>query len=97
MKEDRMTEQELQELEKMLSEISPHPWRCEETMPGEWWITSPDDSDHDYRSDYEPIFESSGIIPQFGIDGNFIAQSPEIVGCLIDEIRRLRRLLTSSC
>lgn len=88
-----ITERELQEIEKLLGEISPYPWRCEKTVPGEWWITSPDDSDHDYRSDYEPIFESSGTIPQFGIDGKFIAQSPEIVVHLIGEIRRLIGLL----
>ncbi len=84
-----MTDQELKEIEKMLAEISPYPWRCEATVPGEWWITSPDDSDHEYRADYEPIFESSGTIPQFGIDGNFIARSPEIISRLIDEVRRL--------
>ncbi len=84
-----ITEQELQEIEKMLGEISPYPWRCEKTVPGEWWVTSPDDSDHEYREDYEPIFESSGTIPQFGIDGNFIARSPEIVRRLMMEVRRL--------
>lgn len=84
-----MTEQELREIEKTLDKISPYPWRCEKTIPGEWWITSLDDSDHEHREDYEPIFESSGTIPQFGIDGNFIARSPEIVSRLIDEVRKL--------
>ena len=84
-----ITEQELQEIEKMLGEISPYPWRCEKTVPGVWWVTSPDDSDHEYREDYESIFESSGTIPQFGIDGNFIARSPEIVRRLMMEVRRL--------
>lgn len=84
-----ITEQELKDLEKILNEISPFPWRCEKTAPGEWWITSPDDSDHEYRADYEPIFESSGTIPQLGIDGDFIAKSPEVVRRLIDEVRRL--------
>lgn len=84
-----ITEQELQEIEKILDEISPYPWRCEKTASGEWWITSPDDSDHEYREDYEPIFESSGTIAQFGADGDFIARSPEIVKYLLDEIRRL--------
>ncbi len=85
----KITEQELQKIEKALGEISSYPWQCEKTAPGEWWITSPDNSDHDYRSDYEPIFESSETIPQFGIDGEFIAQAPEIISRLVDEVRRL--------
>lgn len=87
-----ITEQELQKIEKALDEISPFPWRCEKTASGEWWITSPDDSDHEYRADYEPIFESSGTISQLGIDGEFIAQSPKVVRRLINEVRRLSTL-----
>ena len=41
------------------------PLRAEQTAGGEWWITAPDDSDHDFREDYEPIFESSGTGPEF--------------------------------
>ncbi len=84
-----ITKQELQEIEKTLDEISPFPWRCEKTASGEWWITSPDDSDHQFRADYEPIFESSGTIPQLGVDGEFIAKAPEVVRRLINEVRRL--------
>lgn len=84
-----ITEQQLQEIERQLDKISPFPWRCEKTASGEWWITSPDDSNHQFRADYEPIFESSGRIPQFGIDGEFIAKSPEIMRRLVNEVRRL--------
>ena len=83
-----MKEDKLQDIETMLNKISPYPWRCEKTVPGEWWITSPDDSDHESRADFEPIYESSGTVPQLGIDGDFIAQSPEIVRELISVIRR---------
>ncbi len=85
-----ISEKELQAIEKELNEISPFPWRCEKTTPGEWWITAPDDSDHEFREDFEPIFESSGTPPQFGVDGNFIAKSPEIIERLVKEIRNLR-------
>ena len=86
-----ITDQELQSIEEKLIRISAFPWKCEKSVAGEWWITSPDDSDHQYSSEYEPIFESSGTIPQLGVDGQFIAESPEIVLHLIVEIRRLHK------
>ena len=85
-----ITNQELENIEKSLKQISPHPWRLTRTKGGEWWITAPDNTDHDYREGHEPIFESSGTIPQLGIDGAFIAKSPEIITELILEIRRLK-------
>jgi len=82
-----MTEDRLKEIEKKLEWISPFPWKCIKTVGGEYWITAPDDSEHDYREEYEPIYESSGTTAQLGIDGKFIAESPEIIQALIHEIR----------
>lgn len=41
------------------------PLQAHQAAGGEWWIMAPDDSDHDFRDDFEPIFESSGTGPEF--------------------------------
>jgi hypothetical protein len=41
------------------------PLQAHQTASGEWWIMAPDDSDHDFRDDFEPIFEASGVGPEF--------------------------------
>ena len=74
-----ITDQQLNQIEDSLQEISPYPWKCEKIAGGEYWITAPDSSDHEYRSGYEPMFESSGTPKQFGIDGEFMAKSPEVI------------------
>lgn len=74
----------IEKLTQQLTEISPWPWGFTKTAGGEYWVTSPDDSDHEHREDYEPIFESSGTIPQFRIDAEFIANAPFIISKLLD-------------
>jgi hypothetical protein len=78
----------LQEIEERLQQISQFPWKLQTTAGGEFWITVPDNSDHDFREDFEPIYESSGRSPQLHIDGKFLAESPEIIQELVREIRR---------
>lgn len=61
-----------------MSEHDPGPWKAKQTAGGEWWIMAPDDSDHDFRDDYEPIFESSGTGLNFEADAHLIAVAPEM-------------------
>lgn len=81
-----ITRQELQEIAETLNRISSYPWRCEKTVFGEWWITAPDNSDHEYGDDYEPIFKSSRTTLQSWVDGEFIAKAPEIIELLVNEL-----------
>ena len=85
----------INEIEFMLSGISPYPWKITRTVSGEYWVCAPDNSDHDYRSDYEPIYESSGTIPQLKTDGEFIAAAPEIIRQLLSEVKLLRELVAN--
>lgn len=62
-----------------MSEHTPGPWKAEQTAGGEWWITAPDSSDHDYRDDYEPIFEASGVGPSFEHDAKLAAAAPDLL------------------
>ena len=85
-----ITQEQLYEVQKMLMSISRYPWKCEKTATGEWWITAPNDSDHEFRVDYEPIYESSGTVKQLGVDGRFLAQAPAIIERMMVEIMEMR-------
>lgn len=55
------------------------PLKAEKTAGGEWWITAPDDSDHEFREDFEPIFESSGVgFPEFETYARLFAAAPKL-------------------
>ena len=92
-----MDDKSLDAIERALCDISPYPWKHTQTSSGEWWITAPDDSDHDFRNDYEPIFESSGTGEQFRLDAQFIALAPEIIEMLLRDLRAIRTIRERSC
>lgn len=70
----------------MRSGCTPGPWKAHQTAGGEWWVMAPDETDHDFRDDSEPIFESSGVAPDFEHDAKLMAAAPELFDALQDLI-----------
>lgn len=84
-----ITQGEVNIIEQRLANITPGEWRVTQTASRDWWITAPRESDSDYVDEYEPIFESSGNAPQFGVDAEFIATAAGEMRKLLNSLYEL--------
>jgi len=86
-----MTNDELNAIEARCEKATPGPWKSLITASGEYWIAALGDSDHDYREDFEPIFESSGRESNFKADAKFVAANRQDVPRLLAKVRQQKK------